>query len=82
MDGYKVTISEAMREKLSALKNRFAFNRALDKLIEEIRESPRSRGGVLYTGRQWTYGVMVYKIKAIIDDDNKTVELTDMFRLP
>jgi len=79
---YKVTISEALREKLSGIRNRVAFDRALDKLIEEISEAPRSRGGVLYAGRQWTYGVMVYKIKAVIDDGNKSVELTDMFRLP
>ena len=82
MAAYQVVISADLSEKLSKINNRIAFNRAFDKLIEEIRESPRSKGGILYAGQKWTYGVMVYKIKAIIDDDNKTVELTDMFRLP
>ena len=82
MAGYRVTITEELAEKLSSIKNRVAFDKALGKLIEEIRESPRSRGGVLYAGQKWTYGVMVYKIKAVIDDDQKTVELVDIFRLP
>lgn len=80
MAAYQVVKSEEFLEKIATRFNSPTFARVLAGLIEEISESPRSRGGK-FCG-QWAYPLLVYQIKAAIGDDNKTVTLTDIFRLP
>jgi hypothetical protein len=81
MSAYTVTKSGALSRKIAGLSYRTAFVKALDALIKEICESPRSRGGVIFTGKQWAYPVMADQV-TMIDDDEKTVELTGLVHLP
>lgn len=80
MPAYQVTLSAEFSERLATQPHHVALAKSLAGLIDAISESPRSRGGEY--GGQWAYPLGVHLIKALIDDDKKTVALIDLFRLP
>ena len=85
MGGYEVIKSEIFLNQLKELlnsSNAAVYARAFRELVEAISKDPWSKGGVMFTGQQWVYGLLDYKIRPNINKDKKTVELLEMFRLP